>query len=255
MSRVLGIFLVALSSLGASVMSEAAEIHVFCPGAVRAVVTDLAKDFFGETGHQVIFIFGTAGALQAKAAGGESGDVVMVTSKALEELEKRGVVVPGTRSDLGSVGVGVAVKSGAPLPAISTPEALRNTLLTVRSFSFADPAKGGQSGIHFSKVLEQLGIAEEVKKKVVLFPAGTMGLQKVALGEIELGIGQMSEIAEVPGVKTVGPLPDPLQNKLTFSAGILAKAKSQDAARSFIRFLTNPSSRAKFRAGGFESPD
>jgi len=253
MARIWMCILTGLFLWGSVVTAKAAEVVVFCPGAVRAVVTELSKDFTKETGNAIKFVSGTAGAMQQKAAAGEPGDVVMVTAGGMDDLVKKGAVVAGSPVNLGKVGVGVAVRSGAKKPDVSTPEALKKVLLDAKSLTYANPSGGAQSGIHFAKVLQQLGIADQVKGKTTLESGGPVGLAKVAKGEIELGVAQMSEIAEVKGVSAAGPLPPSLQNKLTFTAGILAKSKSPEAASSFIRFITSPSAKAKFKAGGFET--
>lgn len=234
--------------------ASAAEITVLCPGAVRSVVEELTQGFQRDTGHTVKFEFGTAGALQKRAAAGEAGDVVIVTAAGLENIIKQGKVVNGSGRDVGKVGVAVAMHPGMPLPDISTPEAFRQAMLAAKSVMYADPALGGQSGIHTAQVFEKLGIAEAMKPKTRLRPGAPQGLVEVAKGEIEIGIGQMSEIVAAKGVQLVGPLPRELQNTLTFSAGLMAGARSAEAARNFIELLVSPAAREKFKAAGFALP-
>jgi molybdate transport system substrate-binding protein len=246
---------VAVCLLVAATSLHAAEIKVFCPGAVRSVVGELAQSFQRDSGHTVKLEFGTAGALAKRAAAGEIADVVIVTSSALEALIKQGKVVVGSRQDVGKVDVGVAVRAGNPVPDISTPEAFKQAMLDAKSVMYADPALGGQSGIHTARVFERLGIAEQMKPRTMLRPGAPEGLKEVAAGSIEIGIGQMSEIVAAKGVTVVGPLPAMIQNTLTFSAGLMSAAVAADVAKVFIAHIVAPAAREKFRAAGFEAPN
>ncbi len=236
----------------ATPLARAAEVTVFVPGAVRAVVTPLAEAYAKAHGDTIKWFAGTAGATEKRAAAGEPFDVVITTAKGIDELTKAGKVAAGSRADLGSMGVGVAVRTGAPKPDISTPEAFKQSMLDAKSLMYADPALGGQSGIHTAKVFAQLGIAEQLKPKTVLLPGAPEGLKRVAAGEIEIGIGQISEILAAKGVTLVGPFPPALQQSLTFSAGLSPKAGP--AARGLVSELTGPAARERFHAAGFEIP-
>jgi molybdate transport system substrate-binding protein len=247
-------FSMAIALVLAANAAGAAEITVFCPGAVRGVVAELARGFERDSGHAVKFVFGTAGALQKRAAAGETGDVAIVTASGLDELIKLGKVAAGSRRDVGKVGVGVAVRAGAPLPDISTPDAFMQAMLGARSVMYADPALGGQSGIHTARVFERLGIAEAMKAKTQLRPGAPEGLSEVAKGDIEIGIGQVSEIVAAKGVALAGPLPESLQNTLLFSGGVLTSSAESAAARAFVEHIVSPAARRQFQAAGFEAP-
>lgn len=232
----------------------AAEITVFCPGAVRSVVNELAQGFQAATGDTVKLVFGTAGGLQKRAAAGEPADVVIVTAGGIDELVKLGKVAAGTRKDVGRVGVGVAVRTGAQAPDISTPEAFKQAMLNAKSVMYADPALGGQSGIHIARVFERLGIADAMKPKTQLRPGAPDGLKEVAAGSIEIGIGQKSEIVAAQGVTLAGPLPAELQNALTFSTARTTASAAAQVADAFIAHLTTPAARQRFSAAGFDVP-
>jgi len=235
--------------LGGGAMS--AEINVMSAGAVKAAVTELAKEFQRETGHGVTFTFATVGALQQKITAGERADLFIMSDTAIEDLIKKGVVVSGSKTDIARVGIGVAVREGTPLPDISTPEALKKTLLSARSLVYMDPSKGGSSGIHFAKVVDQMGIADALKDRTVLWPSG-YAAEALLKGEAEICVHQISEILAVRGVALVGPLPSELQKVTRYSAGLVTGAASPDAAKAFIRFLTAPSARSKFSAVGLD---
>lgn len=241
-----------LALILATPLARAAELTVLVPGAVRAVVTPLAEAWAKAHDDTIKWFAGTAGATLKRAATGEPFDVVITTAKGIDELTGTGKVAAGSRADLGSMGVGVAVRNGAPKPDISTPEAFKQSMLAAKSLMYADPALGGQSGIHTAKVFAQLGIAEQLKPRTVLLPGAPEGMKRVAAGDIEIGIGQISEILAAQGVTLVGPFPPALQQSLTFSAGLSPKAGP--AARGLVNQLTGPVAREHFRAAGFEIP-
>jgi molybdate transport system substrate-binding protein len=228
---------------------------VFCPRAVETAVGHVADDFRAGGGPGIQFVLGTAGALSLRAAAGERADVVIGTTQGLESLERSGSLVKGTRAELGRVGVGVAVKAGAPKPDISTPEALRRTLLKAASLGYADPARGGTGGTHFAGVLERLGIAEALRAKTRLYPQGVQALEAVARGEIELAVTPTSEIVVRDGLSLVGPLPGDLQSRLSYSAAVLAVSSSPDPAKAFVARLVSSGGRQRFAAAGFEPPE
>src|SRR6185437_9870312 len=147
--------------------------------------------------------------------------------------------------------VAVAARAGAPKPDISTVEALQQTLLNARSIVYADPAKGGASGVYFARVLDRLGIAEQMKAKTILVP-GAQAAEVVAKGEAELGIAQASEIVPVAGAQLVGPLPGDLGTMTLFTGGIGAEGHSVPAVKALIEFLTGPEAAPSFKAKGFE---
>ncbi len=248
MQRLIGACVLAVFAC----FAQAAEIVVFCPGAVQSLVTDLAKGFAQSSGHTVKFIYGTAGSVTKRVADGESGDVVITTAEMLANLAKSGkVVAPSTRA-LGSMGVGVAIKAGSALPDVSTVAAFKNAMLAARSITFADPAFGGQSGIHVAKVFDQLGIAQELKPKLKLRPGAPEAFVEVARGDIEIGLGQISEILANKGLVLIGPLPAEIQNSVTFSAGVHTGAAAGEAAQAFIASLVTPAAQDRFRSVGFD---
>jgi len=241
--------LLALAAFAAP--AGAAEILVLSAGAMKTMVGELADAFRQETGHTVRITAGTAGQLRQKVAAGEPADVVIVTAGAIDDLARAGLVAPGTRVDLGRTAIGVGVRQGAPMPDIATPEALKQTLLAVKSFAYLDPASGATSGIHFAGVLKTLGIAEAVKDKAVLWPGGPAA-EAVATGRAELVVHQISEILPVKGVTLVGPLPKEVQKVTTYSAGLAAKSGQPDTARTFMAYLARPDFRPRFAAAGLD---
>ena len=229
----------------------AGEVVVFCPGAVQSVVRELVKSYEQKSGNTVKFEFGTAGAIAKRVAEGAEGDVVLATNAGLAALAKDGKVEGASIRDLGSMGVGVAVKPGAPKPDIHDAEAFKRSMLAAKSIMYANPAKGGQSGIHVAKVFAQLGIDKQIEPKLQLRDRGPDGLKEVAAGSIEIGLGQISEILANKDVVLVGPLPAEIQGAVTFSAAVQAGSKNKNAAEDLIRELTTSAAREQFKARGF----
>jgi molybdate transport system substrate-binding protein len=239
-----------LGSTGVT-LARADDLKVFSAGAVRAIVTELSEAYRRETGQGVALSFGTVGVTRAKLASGEPVDVVIMTDVAVDDVIRQGAVVAGSRADIARTGMGVGVREGAPRPDISTPEAFKATLLAAKSLVYVDPAQGATSGIHFKSVLERLGIADAVRAKSQLVPGGYPA-EKVASGEAELVVHQISEIVPVKGVVMAGPLPADLQKVTVYSAGLAARSAHPDAARAFVAFLTRPAFKAKFAAAGLD---
>ena len=247
---VFGLLMVAAAWAGVG-RAEAVDLQVLSAGAVRSVVTDLSDAFRKETGNTVTLTFGTVGVIKLKLADGAPADVAIMTDAAIDEMARQGAVVEGTRTEIGRTGIGVAVREGAPKPNIGSPEALKATLLSVKSLVYVDPAQGGTSGIHFAGVLQKLGIAEAVKPKTTLVPGGYPA-ELVARGEVELVVHQISEIIPVKGVTLVGPLPKELQKTTVYAAGVTVASASPATARAFVAFLARPAFKAKLAAAGLD---
>ena len=234
--------------------ARGAELHVLAAGAVQAAVAKLVTTFEGQTGHTVKVTYSTVGDLVAKTEAGQPVDVIVVTPPTLTSLEGKGLVRPGTQAKVGSVGAAVAVRAGVTAPDVSTPEALRATLLAARSVIYADPTKAS-TGIHFARVIERLGIAEAVNAKAHIVPTGIVGMEDLAKDTgagLVVGITQVTEILPNPGVKLVGPLPGDLQNITTYAAALGAKPVELAAAEAFLAWLTNPLGRQTFATAGFD---
>jgi molybdate transport system substrate-binding protein len=239
---------------GAPATCDAAEIKVLTTRAMNHVLTELAGAFQRTSEHKVVLILAPPNEVRTRIADGEIVDVAMSGGTAIEDLLQQGRIVPASKLVLARVGIGVAVRAGAAKPDISSVDAFKHTLLAARSIVYTDPAVGGTSGIHFAKVLDRLGIAQEMKAKSILNAraATTPSAEIVARGEAELGIQLISEIVAVPGAELVGPLPAELQAMTVLSAGIVMNARAPDAARALFEFLTSPAAAAIIKAAGME---
>jgi len=241
----------AVLSLAGLSQANAAEIKVLTAGAFKQVVLALVSDFEKQTGHKVTVDNGTAGQLQKRIEDGEVFDVAVITPAVLDDLAGRGKIAAGSRLNLASVGVGVVVKEGAPKPDVSTVEAFKKALLAAKSVAYIDPASGGSSGIYIDKLLERLGIADQIRPKAKLKKGGHVA-DLIVSGEAELGLHQISEIVPVKGASLAGPLPQEIQNTTTYAAGLSPAAKDKDAAQALIKALSGPAAAAVLKSKGME---
>lgn len=222
-------------------------------GAATVVLSSLAlkgvlessQSAFEQVVGRLELRFDATQAILERLAQDARADLLILTSDALEELRRKGEVTQ-VRA-LGSSGVGLAVRAGAAKPDIGSTEALVRTLLAADSVAHS---KVGASGIYFSELLESLGIAGKLKKRIVV-EKGPVGLA-VAAGEAEIGVQQLCELAPVRGIDIVGPLPPPLQKLTYFSAGITARAKNPQAALDLVNLLTSEAARAAMLEGGMQ---
>jgi len=236
-----------------SQLAKANEIRVVSGGAFRQALTPLATQYEKESGNKVAITYRTVGQHLALIRGGqEEFDVAILTPEAIDTLTRDGKIVPGSRTDLAKTGVGVVVKSGSPLPDISTDDAFRKTLLAAKSVAFIDPKAGGSSGIYVERLLVQLGIADQVNAKAVLVHGGAVA-DHIADGEAEIGIHQISEILPVAGTTLVGPLPADIQNFTVYAAGVGTAARDAGVASALVKFLSGPDARPVIKAKGMET--
>ncbi|HET7253479.1 MAG TPA: substrate-binding domain-containing protein [Xanthobacteraceae bacterium] len=213
-------------------------MRVLCTNGLKTVMLDLAPEFERAIGTKAVITWGSANGLLQELEAGAGGDLAILTAEAIDGLIKEGKVVAGSRVDLARSGIGVAVRKGAPKPEIGSPDALRRALLAAKSVAHS---KTGMSGIYFPTVLARLGIADEMKPKIVTPEPGTPVGEVVAKGGAEIGVQQISELLPVAGIEIVGPLPAALQRITIFSAGVLTAAKEPEAARALVQFVATAS--------------
>lgn len=244
-------FAVALGMMSVLLPSAtgAAELTVLAGMGVVSGARDVAPAFERATGHKVIVSFEVGPSLMQKVNSNAPADVVAHYPDAIDDLIKQGKVV-GSRVDFARAGVGVAVKAGAPKPDISTPEAFKRAMLNAKSIAYA---RTGASGIITAKLLERLGLAEQLKDKVKLVD-GVPVAKVVAKGEAEIGMQQINVILPVAGADYVGPLPAELQGYVDFAVGVLAVSKERDAAQALVKFMASPEAAPLIRKSGMEPP-
>jgi molybdate transport system substrate-binding protein len=227
------------------------EITVLTSVALTSALDELAAQYERTTGNKLKIGYSLIADIKKRVIAGETADVIMLSRPAMDDLAKQDKFTPGSIADVAGTPVAVVVKAGAPKPDISSPEALKNALLAAKSIVYADPAKGGASGVYFARVIDQLGIAEQLKAKTILVPGAQSG-DVVAKGEAEIGVAQASEIVPVSGAQLVGPLPGELASMTQFTAAIGAGSKQAEAAKSLIVFLTGPDAAPVFKSKGFQ---
>lgn len=231
--------------------ANAAEVKVLTAGAFKQVVLALVPNYERQTGNHVTVDNGTTGQLKGRIDGGEAFDIVVITPAVIDQMTASGKVAAGSKINLASVGIGVAVKEGAQKPDISTVEKFKEALLKAKSVAYIDPASGGSSGIYVDKLVEKLGIADQIRPKAKLKKGGYVA-ELIASGEAELGIHQISEIVPVKGVTLVGPLPKEIQNTTTYAAGLSASTKEKDAAKELIEYLSGADAAAVLKSKGMD---
>ena len=232
--------------------AETSEIKVLSAVVMKSALDELARDFERATGHRVTLAYGPAGAVKDRIEGGEVFDLTILPRPIIGRLQAQGKIAPDSTAVLARSEVSVCVRAGAPKPDIGSVDSFKRSLLAANSVAYSDPAKGGASGIHFARVLDRLGIAEQMKPKSKL--TGPDSAEFVARGEAELCINQAMEIKRTVGVDLVGPLPAGLQNTtdFVFTAGIASNAPQPGAAKAFISFLRAPHAARVIEAKGMK---
>lgn len=226
----------------------AAEIKAQSLPPLRSALTELVSQFERASGHKVAIEYGTPPELKERLSKGDT-DVLIATKQIIAANVADGWVKGPT--DVAKVGMGVAVRSGATRPDISSVDAFKRALINAKSIAYIDPASGAPGGIYLAKLFEGLGIASDLKPKTKHFgPSGAEAA--VAAGEIELALSQMTVMTSHKGIEVVGPLPSEIQNYLEFSAGVLSASKNAEAGTQFIQFIVSPDSLAKMKARGFQ---
>lgn len=228
------------------------KLKVLSAIGMRLVMEDLGPMFERASGHKLAITFGVGGVIVKRIQDGESADVVMLPQPGIESLAKDSKLVAGSQLILARSGIGVSVRKGAPKPDVSSPDALKRSLLAAKSITYSNPTLGGASGVHFAKVLNRLGIANEMKPKTVFSKTpGEVG-QLVAKGEVEMAIHQIQELISVSGIEIVGPLPGDLQDTIVFSGAVMTDAKEAEVGNALINFLRTPEAAAVIKAKGMD---
>jgi molybdate transport system substrate-binding protein len=241
---------VASCALLSPAHANAPPLKVLTAGALKPIVTAMVARFEAK-GAPVDVQNDTAGALTKRILGGAPCDVVILTEEALKTLAAKGAIAQKVPTPLAKVGIGVAVRTGTPLPDISTVDAFKLTVLAAPSVAYLDPAAGGSSGIYLVDLFKRLGIDKQVATKAVTVPGGLVA-DRLVDGQAGLAIHQISEILEVKGVTLVGPLPTAIQNYTVYAASPCAHSQDLTAASAFITMMAGPDAAVLFKSKGME---
>jgi len=244
--------LIFFSLLAAAASAAAAEIKVYSTIGVKSVLEELIPQFEKATGNKLDVTWSTAALLAKRVEAGEQADVLVLIKNNVETLSKDGKIVSGTDSLFAQSIFAVGVKAGATKPDISTPDALKKTLLAAKGISYSNPASGGASGVYIAKQIEKMGIAEQLKDKTKFPPSGGFAGTLLTSGDADIAIQSKPELLSVPGVEVVGPLPGDMAFTVVFAAAVQSGASQADAAKAFVNFLKSPEAQAVFKTKGYD---
>ncbi len=228
---------------------QAAELKVLTSGAFRAALVAMAPLILQQTGHRLHIDNETAGGVAKRVGAGEALDLIVLPPSNAAGL---GAAI-GPARPLARVGIGMAVKDGAPRPAVGTVDEVRAVALASRAPAWIDPAAGGSSGIYMAGLWAKWGIADQLAPKAVLVHGGLVS-DKLRSGEADLAFQQLSELTGVPGVVVLGPLPAAIQSYTVYAGAVPAKAAEPEAARQVLDWLAGPLALPVLQAKGMEAP-
>jgi len=224
-----------LGAMAAASAAQAAEIVVTSSTAMREVVEELAAMFERASGNKVSMTFQSGVETSQKIAAGAVADLVVTTPEAIDELVRDGKVAAGSRVNFVQSGVGVAVRTGAPKPDISTPAGFKNAVLAAKTVGISK----GPSGVYLMSIMARLGIADQVKAKAVTPELGQRVGNLIARGEAEIGVQQITELLPIAGIDFLGPLPDELQTKIGYATARPLTGKQPAAAAALVKFMSS----------------
>jgi len=235
----------------ATAPASAAELNVVAAGAVRGIIGGMIDDYSRQSGTKFHLTVGPTGQLRQAIASGEPVDLVIVSAPLMSELESSGKITPGSRSDLGRVGLGIVVREGSPLPDISTPDAVKAALLKADRIAYTDPKLGGTSVEQLMKFAEGAGIKDEVVRKGVISTGGNDAAAKGADGKADIAVVPITDI-HAKEAKLVGGLPEAIQLWTVYSAAIPKSSVDPAAARAFVAAMTAPSMHERWTKAGWQ---
>jgi molybdate transport system substrate-binding protein len=214
----------------------------------KMVMADLGPQFEQTSGYKPVVVTDVAAVMKRRIEAGEPFDLAVLVDFQADDLIKAGKLLAETRTNVMKAGIGVAVKRGAPKPDIGTVEAFKRTLLEAGSITYL---KEGASTVYLDRLFARLGIAEALRAKTVKPETETVS-ERVAQGEVELGLIVIPNILSVPGAELVGPLPQEVQSHIVFTAAVSAQSPNQQAALDLIKRLTSPAIVPMLKAKGME---
>ena len=229
--------------------AQAPAVRILASNGVQGALQDITPQCERAIGHSLAIEFNTTAALKPRIEGGEAFDLTVLTSDAIDALGKEGKVAADSRANIARVGIGVGIRAGAAKPDVSTPEALKKTLLNAKSITYA---QAGASRPAIDKMLDRMGIAEALKSKTLLLPGAEDTTAAVASGKAELLVTLISEIVSAKRLELAGALPKEFQTYITFAASVSSNAKNTEAAKAAVKFLTGAKAAAAYRTKGME---
>lgn len=227
-------------------------MRVFCARSMHAAVTALARQFAEDSAVASEIVFEPMGALQTRLAAGDTADVLILATPAIDALAASGGLVPASRIAVARAAIGIAARDGATAPDVATADAFVAALKNARAIALSDPAVGGSAGVYLRDLFGRLGLAEIIAAKMVRQKSGVAAADAVGRGEADLALTFIPELLQGNGVRILGPLPPPWGHATAYAAGVSAHSSHADAARAFIAALTAPDTASVWAAAGFE---
>ena len=227
-----------------------AEIKVLAIGALQPGLARVAEQYKRDTGDDVTIQVGIASQVATRLAAGESADVLIATPDLVEQAIKDGRVAGATAAVIGRIGIGIAVRIGANPPNVATVDAFKRALLAADSIVYNQ----GSSGLYLEKLFEQMGIGEQIKTRTTRYAGGGEVLDRVLQGKgNDIGLAPITAIKtnESRGLRLV-PIPAEVQNYTSYTAVVMTRAQSAEAAGDFIRYMTAPAGKQAFAATGVD---
>ena len=240
-----------LSIVSKSAAAHAGEITLIAPGGIRAAVDQMIPAFEKASGHTVKATFGSGGGTKERVIKGEPFDVPIVQLP-LEPVVASGHVMAASETPLAFVAVGVAVRTGAPKPDISSAEAVKRLLLGSKAIAYPNAATGAAAGVSFNETLQKLGIADAMKPKIKIAQGGRGAMELLAKDEVDIGLTFISEIITEPGVEVVGPLPRDISTPTALVGYVSAHTREPEAAQALLRYLSSAEAAAVYKQRGME---
>ena len=228
------------------------DVKIYAAAVAKAPLTAIAADYEKATGNRVTLIFDTAGAAAQKFQADPQASVLITNVTLIRNAEMSGALKDGTSTPLGRTVAGVVVPPGAAKPDVSSSEKLKAALLAARRIAVSDPTRGATVGTHFMKVIEALGIKDQVLPKVALSNDGVETVHLVLEGKADIGVSQSSEILQGNPQGFAGPFPN--EFALTTDFSVWHRNSVSPAVRDFVVRMTSPAGREKFSAGGVMPP-
>lgn len=231
------------------------KLDVLSGGAAQGLVGGLAEPFRAATGLEIFATFGAIGAMKERLLAGVPADLVILSQAMVAELQREGYLARGGETDIGVVLTGMAVRAGADAPLLHDAAALRTALRRADAIHFPDPALA-TAGIHFTKVMRQLGVADELAPRVRHHPNGHAAMTALAAQADGRPIGctQVTEIIAVPGVALAGLLPHELELATVYTAAVTRRAARPEQARKLAAMLAGDAAAALRERLGFATP-
>jgi molybdate transport system substrate-binding protein len=250
---IVSLFVAALTAGTASAQPVKGEnVKIYAAAVAKAPLTAIAADYEKTTGNTVTLIFDTAGATEQRFRADPQAALLITTVPLIRNAESTGALKDGTSTLLGSTVAGVAVPPGSAKPDVSSPEKLKAALLAAKRIAVSDPARGATVGTHFMKVIEALGVKDEVLKKVTFASDGVETMRLVVDGKVDLGVSQSSEIVQASPDALAGPFPKEFALATDFS--LWHRNDMSPAVKDFVAVLTGPAGRGKLAAEGVIPP-